>query len=453
MSQCKLTFYGGVGRVTGSNFLLEGENWKLLVDCGLAQGDRFCDEDNKKAFPYEPETINVLCVTHAHIDHIGRIPKLVHDGFRGKIYSTPETKSLAKLLLADALNVMKNENTKGAVLLYTEADIEHTFELWETISYHKETPIGGFCTMYLKNAGHVLGSSIIEITVNGTKIAFTGDLGNTPALLMKDTEPVTDAQYLVMDSVYGDRNHEPPKDRTEKLKNILRSTILRGGAALIPAFSLERTQVILYEINNFIENHEIPSVPVYLDSPLAIRITEIYQQFSADFNARASAEIASGDDIFTFPKLVSVVNGRDSQKISRMSGPKIIIAGSGMSTGGRIVHHELEYLSDAKSTIIIVGYQAAGSLGRELEDGARSVKIGEQTVPVRAEIQMISGYSSHKDSDHLVEFASLALPKAKKIFVVMGEPKSSLFLVQRLRDYLGASALMPEIGKPYILEF
>ncbi len=450
----KLTCWGGVGAVTGANFLLENDTVKILVDCGLLQGTDTADVENRKPFPYDPATIDILFITHAHMDHIGKIPKLVKDGFKGVIYSTPETKTIAELMLQDAVHLMDAEaRQKGISSLYEPKDVIDTFALWKVIPYHQKTALQGGFEVYLKDAGHILGSSMVEFTYNSKKIVFTGDLGNSPSALLRDTEPVTDADYIVMDSVYGDRNHESKEEREKRFEQVVKESIARGGALVIPAFSLERTQVILHEINDLVEKHVITSVPVFLDSPLAIKVTEIYEKISAYYNENIQKELATGDDIFDFPRLKSTARSEDSRAIEATPNPKIIIAGSGMSSGGRVIHHEINYLPDPKSTILLMGYQAIGTLGRNIEEGSKMVTIQGNEVPVRARIEMISGYSAHKDSDHLIEFVEVAAPKVKKVFVTMGEPKSSLFLVQRLRDYLGVDALYPEKGKVYELEF
>lgn len=456
MSKLKVTFWNGVGEVTGANFLLESENTKLLVDCGLVQGIPEADEENRKPFPYDVKSIGYLFITHAHLDHVGRVCKLVRDGFSGTIYSTPETKEIAEVLIPDAIKVMtsKMQDSHNGVVekpLYETADFERAMSLWKTIPYHTETKINDDFSVNLKDAGHILGSSMFEFNFSGEKVVFTGDTGNTPTPLLKNTEIVTDADYLIIDSVYGDRNHEPKDVRSEKFRNIVLDTIKNNGALVIPAFSIERTQVVLYELNNMVEEKQIPKVPVFLDSPLGLKVTEIYSRKAKDFNGGVQKEIKDGDDIFDFPSLSITHGSRDSQAIADIPNPKIIIAGSGMSTGGRVLWHEMSFLPDPKSTILLMGYQAVGTLGREIQNKPAEVTIKGSRIPVRARIEMISGYSSHKDSDNLVDFVSNTTKKVKKVFVVMGEPKSSIYLVQRLREELGVDAIYPERGKSYEL--
>lgn len=476
----KITFASGVGTVTGANFLLEigarpdarvgsAAPYRVLIDCGLVQGEKEASHENREAFIYEPSSIDMLFVTHAHLDHVGRIPKLVKEGFKGKIYSTPETKMLAELILEDAVSLLDKEARKEGLLpLYEIGDMQAAMRLWETIPYHVETDFGGGknssdsggFSVYLSDAGHILGSTMYrfsclekdgdsnEKTIE-KNVVFTGDLGNTPTPLLRDTEGIEGAQYLVMESVYGDRNHESQEERHAKLEKVIRDTILRGGTLVIPAFSLERTQVILYELNSLVEEKRVPSVPVFVDSPLAIKVTEIYKASKAIFNDTAQAQIAHGDDVFSFPKLAYTMTGGESRTIDHARSPKIILAGSGMSMGGRVTHHEMMYLPDDKSTILLVGYQPVGTLGRRLLDGAKKVSINGEEISVRAKIDSVLGYSAHKDSDHLVEFVSSAAASLKKVFVVMGEPKASTFFAQRLNNELRVNAIHPEPGSSF----
>jgi metallo-beta-lactamase family protein len=473
----KLTFCTGVGTVTGANFLLETAGglgsssgggttgFKILVDCGMVQGERVAEAQNSEAFGYDASTIDVLMVTHAHLDHVGRIPKLVKEGFKGVIYSTPQTRDLGMLVLEDAVGIIANEaKSTGIAPLYDADDVAKVRPFWKTIEYHEHVEIAPGVSVFLKDAGHILGSSMIEITVNGgqgsgdemtEKFLFTGDLGNSPAPLLRDTEAVGDVDYLIMESVYGDRNHESRETRLEELTKIITDTIARGGTLVIPAFSIDRSQVLLYELNNLVKEKKIPSVPVYFDSPMGEKATDVYRRSTDLFNDTARKQISSGDDIFAFPHLTFVESSRESQGIDQLRGVKIILAGSGMSVGGRVIGHEQHFLGDPKSTILLVGYQSVGSLGRELADGAKKVTIHGEKVAVKARIETLYGYSAHKDGDHLVEFVSTAgdlsggKGKLKEVFVVMGEPGASMHLVQRINDELRVKAIVPERLKPY----
>lgn len=448
----QVTFWTGVGSVTGANFLLETGKTRVLVDCGLIQGDKIAMRENRNPWGYEPSSIDILFITHAHLDHVGRIPKLVREGFDGVIYSTPETKALAELILEDALGLTTHEaQQENLPPMYMREDVTRTFELWKTIPYHTETKIEDF-SVYIKDAGHILGSSMFFFTVDGKKIVFTGDVGNNPTPLLRDTESLESAEYVITESVYGDRNHEPKDHRRDKLMQIINDTHSRGGTLVIPAFSLERTQVILYEINELVENKRIPEMPIYMDSPLASKITSVYESSTALFNEHAQDQIRNGDDIFNFKGLRFTESRQESATIDHVKGPKIIIAGSGMSVGGRVRHHEELYLPHAQNTVLLVGYQTLGSVGRYLYEGAKKVKIGDAEVPVKAKIESIMGYSSHKDSDHMVEFIATGSATIKKAFIVMGEPKSSAFLAQRVNNEVGVKAVCPERGVPFELK-
>lgn len=450
----KLGFYGGVGSVTGANFYLDTGGAKFLVDCGLKQGSRFEEEVNHEPFAYNPSDIDTLLVTHAHADHIGRIPKLVREGFKGEIYSTEPTKALAAVMLEDALKVMRFESKKyGNPLLYESEDITAALALWKTADYNKPVTMKDGVEAEFLDAGHILGSAGVTLARSDKKIAFSGDIGNVPQPLMNPPTVPTDYDYLVMESVYGDRLHEDVEERTDMLLQYLEKTIQQQGTLIIPAFSLERTQGMLFEINNLVENGRIEPLPVFLDSPLAIEVTGLYKERMRYLKSEVQSQIKEGDDIFDFPKLKLTNSVKDSEAIGRVTGAKVIIAGSGMSHGGRILKHEQNFLQDTKTILLLVGYQAVGSMGRRLKDGAPSVKIDGQKVKVRAEVASIQGWSGHADRDQLVEYVAKGGDKAKQVFVTMGEERSSLFLVQRLRDYLGVNAVAPSLGEEVEIEF
>ncbi len=453
MNKPKLICFGGVGAATGANFYLETENKKILVDCGLLQGVSGSDDFNSATFDYDPSTIDILFITHAHTDHIGKIPKLVKDGFKGVIYSTPETKEISSLMLLDTAKITEtNAFHQGIEPIYRVSDVLEAMKKWQTIKYHEIKDFGDF-NLEVFDAGHILGSVMYKFTFpSGKSILFTGDLGNSPSPILRDTEFVPGINYLLMESVYGDRNHEDKHIRDEKLKNLLRVAIERKGTVVIPVFSLERTQVMLYELDNLFESGALPSIPVYLDSPLASHVTRIYEKVVELYNDQTQKDIQGGDKIFQFPKLIETASSRESHEIEMISGPKIVLAGSGMSTAGRVQGHEAIYLPDPNATILFVGYQSPGTLGREIIDGAKVVEIKGEKINVKAHIERIDGFSAHKDSDHLVEFVEKSGEKLKRVFVCMGEPKSSIFLAQRIRDELEIDAILPERGKIYQLD-
>lgn len=447
----KIKFCGGSGTVTGANFLLEAGGKKILIDCGLTQGTKLADDVNWSPFPYDPKEIDVLFITHAHIDHVGRIPKLISDGFNGKIYSTLPTMTLSRPMLEDTANILSKSKDLNLDEIYSEENINKAFSLWKGFPYKENIKLGDLGASFL-NAGHILGSAMVLFSFNGKKILFTGDLGNSPSPLLPDTDEVSDIDYLIMESVYGDRNHESRDERRRKLEEVIEDNYRKKGVLLIPIFSLERSQELLFELNNLVEEKRIPTMPVFLDSPLAIRLTDIFKENKKYFNETAQKIMTKDPHLFNFPGLKFTMQAKESKRIDDTPDPKIIIAGSGMSSGGRIVHHEIRYLPDPNNTLLLLGYQSVGSPGRMIQEGIKTVKIYGEYVNVRANIATIYGYSGHKDSDHLLGFVQDMRESVKKIFVVMGEPKSSMFLVQKIRDNLGIEAYAPEQDDSVTLE-
>jgi metallo-beta-lactamase family protein len=446
-NSARITFCAGAGTVTGANFLFEIGGKKILIDCGLIQSTKAADDSNWQDFAYDPASIDYLFITHAHVDHIGKIPKLVYDGFKGKIFSTRATQDLVVPMLEDTIAILGHQGEGDLEKIYAAPIVPKILALWNGFEYHEKIDIGPDFEIYYRDAGHILGSGMLSIIYGGKHFVFTGDLGNSPSPILKNTELVDDADYLIMESVYGDRNHESRDERRKKLEEVIEDNYKRKGTLIIPTFSLERTQELLFEINTLVENKRIPQMPIFLDSPLAIKLTKIYRNYEHLYNDTAREHITHGDDIFIFPGLMSTLETKESKHILETPNPKIIIAGSGMSNGGRIIHHEKNYLPNENNTLLLTGYQSAGTMGRQIEDGAKTVRIFGEDVPVRAHIVKISGYSGHKDSDHLVGFVEAMSERVQKVFVVMGEPKSSFFLVQKLRDMLGIDAVAPEGGE------
>lgn len=442
----KITFCGGTGSVTGANFLLEIDGKKILIDCGLTQGMKLADDINWDPFPYSSKEIDILFVTHGHVDHLGRIPKLISEGFQGKIYSTEPTKGIALPMLEDTAGILGKNTDLGLDKIYTEENIKKTLSFWQGFIYHEKIKITENLEVVFLNAGHILGSAMIEFIYNGKKILFTGDLGNSPSPILPDTEKITDVNYLIMESVYGDRNHESRDDRRRFLEATIEDNYKRKGTLVIPTFSLERSQELLFELDALVENNRIPIMPIFFDSPLAIRLTEVFKQFKNYFNKNAQKAMSHDKYLFDFPGLHSTLKSEESKMINAVPNPKIVIAGSGMSTGGRVVHHEKQYLPDPNNTLLLTGYQTVGTPGRLIQEGLKTVRITGEDVAIRAHIVTILGYSGHKDSDGLLNFVEDMQDSIKKVFVVMGEPKSSMFLVQKLRDNLGIEAYAPERG-------
>ncbi|HEY0011145.1 MAG TPA: MBL fold metallo-hydrolase [Candidatus Paceibacterota bacterium] len=444
-----LTFHGGAESVTGSNFLVEGKHGKLLVDCGVEQGRDFCESCMYDAFPYDVTSIDALIITHAHLDHIGRAPKLMREGFKGRVYMTAPTRDLMTLILLDSAHILAGEaRARGRDPLYTEHDVEALLNHTEVVEYGEEWEAAPGLSCILRQTGHILGSASVRIKdEEGTSLALTGDIGNAPSPYLPDPEPVTDADVMVMESVYGDRVNSQ-EGRVEMLRDELNKAIARGGAVLIPAFSIERSQLMLYEISNLMEAGEIPKVPVFLDSPLAIKVTDVYAKWADKyFKPEVDDELKREHDIFRFPFLTQTPAREDSEAIGETPNPKIILAGAGMSHGGRIARWEERYLPDPATTLMIVGYQAPGSPGRLLEDGARSMRINGRDIAIRAKVGTFRGWSAHADREGLLAFAEKSLPRTKTIFCALGEPASARFLAQRIHGFLGIKAIVPTAGE------
>ncbi len=449
----KLTFYGGAGSVTGSNYMLESNGTKILIDCGLFQGESFSELKNYEEFEYDPKSITAVCVTHAHIDHIGRIPQLHKNGFEGRIISTEPTRDFAEALLVDAEHTMREEAAHHHKKpLYDINDVNHVMKLWEGFPYHKHVMVGPF-DIELYDAGHVLGSSSIVVTVEGKRIVFSGDLGNTPAPFIHPTEQIPDVDYALIESTYGDRLHERIPERTELLEDAIEETVKAGGTLMIPAFALERTQELLFELNELTQGGRIPPAPIYVDSPLAIKLTAVYQKYSEDptyFSEEAIVNFRK-KGMFNFPGLTMSLTVEQSKAINNVEPPKVVIAGSGMSQGGRILHHEQRYLPDPRSTILFVGYQSYGSLGRKIMEGAKTVRVLGEEVPVRCKVRSISGYSAHADQNQLLQWLEPMREHVKRVFVVQGEGESSIALAQRMIDALAIEAEVPAANSTVVL--
>jgi metallo-beta-lactamase family protein len=458
----KLNFYGGTGEATGSNYVLEAtgvdeKTTRIMIDCGLHQGSHYAERENFEPFKYDAKSISAVFITHSHLDHIGRLPSLVRAGFHGKIYSTGATKDFAELMLLDSEHLLAKEAEREArPPLYNNEDIAHVRELWEGRSYHDEVTVGPF-KVKVFDAGHILGSAFYKIEVQEKGVApksivFSGDLGNFPAPIIKPTEMIDSADYCVIESTYGDRVHKDVDQRKQQLERAVEDTVRANGTLMIPTFAMERTQELLYHLHQLFNEGRIPQVPVFIDSPLAIKLTAVYKKHESYFNTETKNEEAKaiahgGDDILNFPGLRLTLTTEQSKEINDVKPPKIVIAGSGMSNGGRILHHEQRYLSDPKSMIIFVGYQATGSLGRLILDGAQEVRIFGETIPVRCRVLNIPGYSAHADQPHLLEWLGHMRGTLKKVFVVQGEPQSSETLAQKIIDSFAVSAEVPKTGE------
>lgn len=436
--------------VTGSQYLLEQDDTRIVIDCGMIQGEQFTEDKNYDAFQFEPGAIAAVLITHAHIDHCGRVPRLVREGFHGKIIATHATLDLAYLMLEDSAHVIQvDAEQAGYPPLYVLEDVQRTATFFHGVNYHEPVTIGPF-TIEFFDAGHILGSAFIRVTAGGKQIVFSGDLGNPPVPLLKPTEALPQTDYVVMESTYGQMVHEPSRERKLLLSSAIYETITMGGTLLIPAFALERTQEILYELNDLVEHKAIPPVPIFIDSPLAIKATRLYPKYNTWFNQATRYLLEKGDDIFKFNGLKFTSSSQESRAILQVKAPKIILAGSGMMQGGRIRYHAKNYLSDYRNQVLIVGYQVRGSLGRQLLDKAKQVVIDGDTVAVHAKVRAIGAYSAHADQPKLLHWLQSAAQPPKQVWLTHGEEANATTLASVLQQ-AGYNAALPDCGQSYEL--
>lgn len=454
----KITFFGGAKIVTGANYLLQAGGLNILVDCGLFQGSRYSEELNYENFSYDPKSIDYVFVTHSHMDHIGRLPKLYKDGFRGTVFASEPTKAIMEVAFPDALDKIKSEaRDSGHEPLYAGSDIQGLLSLVRTAEYKEKISLGDNVSAELHDAGHILGSSTVLITVKedgrDKKLLFSGDIGNPPVPLLDEIDYIRDVDYIIFESAYGSRIHKDKAECIAEIEKIIDETIAAGGVLMIPSFAVERTQELLFQLDEFIKNRQIANVPIFLDSPLAIKITKVYEKFFRYFKPETVRILERRGGLFKFDWLSITPTTEDSKKINDTPAPKIIIAGSGMSQGGRILHHERRYLSGNKNTILFVGYQVAGSLGRRILEGEKEVSIMGERVPVRCRVAAIGGFSAHADQKGLLKLVATANEGrgVKKAFAVQGEEESALAVVNKIKSDLNIDATVPDIGQTFDL--
>lgn len=452
-----LTFNGAARTVTGSNNLIEVGNKKILIDCGLFQGGPDSFQKNKAQFSFDPSEIDYCLLTHAHIDHTGRVPQLLKRGFEGKIISTPPTKEFSDILLKDSQEILAQEAQKrNSSPLYSKNDIRKAETRWETVGYENKEKLSSNIELRFRNAGHVLGSASIELWLEEEnkkrKIVFSGDLGNYPTPLVPNPDFLETADYIILESTYGNRIHEDVEERKDKLEDMVEDIVTKEGTLMIPSFALERTQELVYELNSLVDNNRVPEVPIYLDSPLAIKLTKAYKNYPDYFSEKVQAQLSRGEDIFDFPRFEFTPEVKDSKEINRIDPPKVVIAGSGMSTGGRILHHEKHYLPSSDNVLLIIAYQVPGTLGRRILDGETPVRIMRDKVEINAKIKSIGGYSSHSDQPRLVHWLrSFSKRRIKNVFINHGEESGAAALAQRIKDFHAIPAEIPKKAKTYSL--
>lgn len=456
-----ITFYGAAETVTGSRHLLEIEGKRILVDCGLFQGTRELNQRNWSPFPVPPGSIDAVIITHAHMDHIGYLPAFVRDGYAGPIYCTAPTADLMRISLPDSGRIQEEEarfhNRHGtsrhdpALPLYTEKDAYACLKNVERLHYHEFHDLPGKATFRLMSAGHILGSAFAEIYFpNGERILMSGDLGRPNTPIITDPTIVDFAEYLVIESTYGNRLH-PKEDVAARLESILTNAFQNGGVVLVPSFAIGRTQELLYYIHLLQHDNRLPRIPIFVDSPMATSTTGVYKRSKEDHDDEMKLEISEGHDPLMPDNLNFVRDANQSKALNSQGGPMLIISGSGMATGGRIIHHLKHRLGNPTTTVLFTGFQVSGTLGRRLIDGAESVMIHGVEVPVRAKIDKLNSLSAHADSGEILQWLSYFKSAPRQTFIVHGEPAAQAALQQSIREQLAWSTTIPRQGERFEL--
>jgi len=456
----KLTFLGAAGSVTGSRYLLEVNGSRLLIDCGLVQERDFADR-NWKPFPVPPSSIDAVLLTHAHIDHCGYLPKLAKDGFRGTVYGTLPTAEIAKTVLMDSAKLQaedaafkkkrhERENRQGphpVEPLFSINDVEQCCSHFSPVQYHQPLALANGVSVTFTDAGHILGSASIHIRAGVRSILFSGDIGRWNRPILEDPEYCDPADYVVMESTYGDRVHEQTNLIEEELCAVVNDTVKRGGNLIIPTFAIERAQEVLYYFNSLVRSKRIPGMMVFVDSPMAVTVTQIFEKYMAVLDADMKRLVKDNQSPFHFSGLKMIQTVDESKAINSIKGTVAVMAGAGMCTGGRIKHHLANNLSRPESTVLFVGYQSQGTLGRLIQDGVTPIRLFGQSLQVRAKVEKIPGFSAHADRNELLKWLSrIGSPAPRNVFVTHGEPETSRHFAQTLRSEKGYSASTPKYG-------
>jgi metallo-beta-lactamase family protein len=460
----KIQFLGAAGTVSGSKYLVDTGETRFLVDYGMFQGPKRLRLLNWEKPPVAPDSVDHVLLTHAHLDHSGMLPALVRDGFRGNIWTTPVTTELCGISLLDAAHLQEEDarfankmafsKHKPALPLFTTADAEKAIERLKSVDYETPAAISGDASVRFLDAGHILGSAIVEVTGRGQaplRIVFSGDLGRYDALILRDPVAVRDADYLLVESTYGNRVH-PSGEPVGELSAIISETAKRGGMTIIPAFAVGRTQTLLYLLRDMKTRRLIPDLPIFVDSPMARRVTNVFCRHIDDFDEEAKAVFRETGECPILSSNMEFVHTKDeSQKINDIRYPAIIVSASGMATGGRVLHHLKYRLPDPRNSVVFVGYQAVGTRGQLLRDGARSIKIHGEEVPVRARIHTVETFSGHADCAEILRWLGKFRKPPKMTFVIHGEEESSRALAAEIKQKLGWKTHIPEYLESYVL--
>lgn len=454
----KLVFHGAAGGVTGSHTVLEADGSRIGIDAGLYQGSEAVK--NRSGFGYSPDSLKALLLTHAHIDHCGRIPLLVKEGFPGSVYSTSATKDLCEIMLKDSAHLMAEASDRKnrhrdpkqdppRPPLYAENDVLPAMKRFQPVNYGEKLDLGNISANF-RDAGHILGSAMIELTIDGKKIVFSGDLGRPGVPILRDPEMIDEADWLVLESTYGNKDHDDMATRGKKLLEIVLETLERGGNVVIPAFAVGRTQEILYELNPYAETGALKGVKCYVDSPMAISAGEIYIRHPECFDPEMLSLLKRGDSPFEFPGLHYTRSRDESKAINDQKEPHIIISASGMGTGGRIVHHLIHNLGRRDSTILFIGYQAEGTLGQRLVSGSESVRVMDRQMDVKARVESLESFSAHAGRSEVLEWLRAFKRFPEIVFLNHGETNATEALSQMIKQEFGAEVVVAEPGKSYL---
>jgi metallo-beta-lactamase family protein len=460
LTSMKLTFAGAAGTVTGSLHRLEVENQQFLLDCGMFQGRRKEAEERNRDFPFDARSIDAVVLSHAHIDHSGRLPLLVRNGFRGPVYATPATIDLCRAMLRDTARILGGDaafvnkhrvNEPAIAPLYSAEDAEATMPLFRPVGYHEPAKLGGSLTMESFDAGHMLGSSAILLTDGKTRLAYSGDVGRPGLPIVRDPEPLPPVDYLIMESTYGGRKHAQTSEAPGKLAQVVNDTVSRGGHVIVPAFAVGRTQQLVLLLHQLMNEHRLPEVPIFVDSPLAVNVTDVFRAHPECFDAETCAYLQGGEDPFGFRRLQYVRESSESIKLNDFRGPMIVISASGLCEAGRILHHLIHNIGNANNTVLLTGYQAENTLGRKLQDGMKNVRIFGIPTDVRARIESMDELSGHADSDELLAWMKSMTPTLKRVFLVHGEKTGPTALAASIKEKYGIEAVVAQPGQMFEL--
>jgi metallo-beta-lactamase family protein len=465
----RITFLGAAGEVTGSQHLIEGRRVRLLLDCGLFQGPRAESRRKNEVFHCRPKDLDAVILSHAHIDHCGNLPRLYAQGFRGPVFSTDATADVAELMLLDSARVQAEDaryltrklkpGHPPVEPLYSEADVHGLMRRFEPLHFHQWHDVGAGVQVLFRPAGHILGSAIVELKLReggeAWHLVFSGDLGRRGMPLMVDPEPVAGADLLIVESTYGDHVHPPPQDSAAELLRIVHEAVHKQGRVIIPAFSLGRTQQVVYYLNELFHSGRLPRVPIYVDSPLATRLTRVFRRYDHSLDEDVQTMRRTDEDVFGFETLTYVESQRESMALNEQPGTCVIIAGGGMCEGGRVVHHLKHAVADERNTVCLMGYQAPRTLGRQIADRRPYVKIFDRDVPLQAHVEQLEGLSAHADAEDFrwwFHESTRGGHSFGRAAIVHGEAGPAHALAGLLRDYCDQEPLIPQWGETLSLE-